>query len=593
MTAQRVSDAMIAERKQKPCAKCGSADHAYLNKSGKRGCEKEDKHLSSEQRELWEQHELNPRNDDATIEARLAVANADVETPGQPLVQPLPVRTVPGSQAPLRQGQLVASAGPAYRGLGSSVRRESKERPSKSDVPSKEFAKPGLSGEHHRANTLVPSKGTLIDKNEGEGEEKKKKERDTISWQRTDDNSGTVGLADIQSTDVDDETHKKAGRAAHAANATGAGVRDIHYQPENRWQPRGMPGGAKVYDHKDLRGPNPATKTAIMAKALQTQEILEGEDKFPARPNHGTKGDSTTIVTNYLRITDIPSYLHNYAVKMMDADNREVTTREQRRYAFSLLAKSDEFRSVSPYWATDLSTFIVSRVDIFNTDKGNPNPAILGQQMLYVVPPYQFKIGYNGVISTKVLQEYTTGKSDNRAYEYIIQALNAIMYRYPNGPLSSVQQIGINKFYLKDPTCDALLGRGLVAKRGYSTSIRAATQQTLLNINTATGAFFAEQSVAKFIQDWFGDTARTPLREQNIRFLGRILKGLKVRVTFSAPKDEKKATLIMDDSGERKQRRRRIMSAGEAATTLEFPYEGTEGTNGRITVKDFFSKGKW
>ena len=296
-------------------------------------------------------------------------------------------------------------------------------------------------------------------------------------------------------------------------------------------------------------------------------------------------------MTNYLKIIT-PSHLHIYVAKLSAADGREIKTREQRRYVFSLLAGSLEFSVLSPYWATDFSTFIVSCVDIFDADEQKPQPAIIGQTRVFVVPPYQITIEYKGVLSTHVLQDYTTGKSDNAAYGDILQAqaLNAIMYRYPNGPLSSVQQVGINKFFLKDPNCDVPLKAGLVAKRGYSTSIRAATQQTLLNINTATSAFFAEQSVAKFIKAWFPRNA-IPLNEQNTKLLGRILKGLKVRVTFSTPKGGKVGTRTMDDSGERKQRRRHIAGTGDVAANLKFPYEGTEGTAGEITVMEFFSKG--
>lgn len=591
MTAQRVKEKLISERKEKPCAKCGSDDHGYIGRSSGKKCPKDDVYLSSEQSKAWANHELNPVNEDASIEARLAVANADMEIAGAPQAQTLPVRAVPGSQPALRQGQASTSAGPAPRGLGSSERRASKERPSQSDVSSGSSNTAATTGEPYQVKTMMPPKGGLMGKDGAEEEEKKV--RDTISWQQINDASEAVGLACIQSANIDDETHKKAGYAAYKADPTGAGIRDIPYQPENRWEPRGMPSGAKVYNHKELKGPHPETKTAITAEGVQTIEMLEAADKFPARPNHGTTGKIITIVTNYLKITDIPSHLHSYSVKMAAADGREITTREQKRYAFSLLADSDEFRSISAYWATDFATFIVSRVDIFNTDKRNSQPATLGQQMLYVVPPYQITIGYNGVISTRVLQEYTTGINDNPAYGYIIQALNAIIYRFPNGPLSSVQQIGINKFYLKDPRCNANLGRGLVAKRGYSTSIRAATQQALLNINTATSAFFAEQSVAKFIQQWFNCNPQKPLDTQSTRFLGRVLKGVKIRVTFSVPQEGKKAIRIMDDNGERRQRRRRITNAGEPAATLTFPYDGPEGTNGRITVREFFSKGEW
>lgn len=81
----------MAERKQKPCEKCGNEDHGYLNKASKRSCPKDDDRLPGELREIWVQHELNPHNEDATVEARIAAANAANEAAGQPQAQTLPI----------------------------------------------------------------------------------------------------------------------------------------------------------------------------------------------------------------------------------------------------------------------------------------------------------------------------------------------------------------------------------------------------------------------------------------------------------------------------------------------------------------------
>ena len=211
------------------------------------------------------QHELNPRHEDATVEARIAVAN---ETAGQPQAQTLPIGTVPGTHAPLGQGQFSASVNAPYRGLGSSERIESKERVSRANVSSGGSDTPMRSREPYQGKTFVPSTGKTVNTNERDREAKK--ERDTISWQQIDDPLETVGLAGAPFANVDAETHKKAGPPAHTANHAGAGIKDIRYDPEKRWEPPRMPRGATVYNHKDLIDQYPEPKTAKMVKALPT-----------------------------------------------------------------------------------------------------------------------------------------------------------------------------------------------------------------------------------------------------------------------------------------------------------------------------------
>ena len=170
LTAQRVKEALISERKQKPCVKCGLDDHGYLNKGGKRSCTKDDNYLRDEQREIWAQHELNPLNEDAVVEARLAAANATVEATGESQAQEIPIRTVPGAEPTLRKGQSSTSSS---RGPGSSVRIESKERPSHPNLSPDVLDTPATSEESSRGKTFVPSNDEVVGKNEGKGKGKK------------------------------------------------------------------------------------------------------------------------------------------------------------------------------------------------------------------------------------------------------------------------------------------------------------------------------------------------------------------------------------------------------------------------------------
>lgn len=200
LTEQRVDEALAAERKQSPCVKCGDNLHIYHNKAGKHSCPKEDNNLRGEQRERWTQHDLNPRNEAAVIEARLAAANAPVEGTGLPQVQSqtLPVLTVPGVQARLRQWQSFSSAGPVSRGLASSERVEEKEQYLPKKFSSGGSITPATPGWGHQGKTFVSSNDIVVGKSDGKGKGIEKPARPKALLVPADyaerKPSGTVGL---------------------------------------------------------------------------------------------------------------------------------------------------------------------------------------------------------------------------------------------------------------------------------------------------------------------------------------------------------------------------------------------------------------
>jgi hypothetical protein len=87
-------------------------------------------------------------------------------------------------------------------------------------------------------------------------------------------------------------------------------------------------------------------------------------------------------------------------------------------------------------------------------------------------------------------------------------------------------QRGDNGYYLKAGADD--LGRGLVANRGYFSTIKPAMGNAITNVNTTMSTFFKPILLSNFI-DTFGAENRTKLE--------CILKGLKVRIEYTRGKD--------------------------------------------------------
>lgn len=108
---------------------------------------------------------------------------------------------------------------------------------------------------------------------------------------------------------------------------------------------------------------------------------------------------------------------------------------------------------------------------------------------------YTFTVTPNGTVPTTELLRYLASTaidpSDFTAKNDAVQALNIIVARTPNlNP--EIYQSGQNKFF-KYPSNTAAyidLGEGLIAVRGYFSSVRTSTSRVLLNLNAQVSPFY-------------------------------------------------------------------------------------------------------
>jgi eukaryotic translation initiation factor 2C len=262
-------------------------------------------------------------------------------------------------------------------------------------------------------------------------------------------------------------------------------------------------------------------------KALEDKLVLSTKgqmtiDGFPGRKSYGTKGKPVTLRTNYFhvqlahevdkKVAEKP--LHRYAIDY--ADNE--MPKPKKRRAVEQILKMPAFQKLTH--ATDFAATIVTIEKL--------DDAVLKKTDLEVVLPVKgsdkpldapandapehvkkararntvkFKITLVGSFNLRDLSSFINSTSSQALYgdyQNLVQMLNIIMCKAPN-EANAVAKLPGNKFYPHagllgeggHPRVEAVdLAGGLVALRGYYSSVRCATGRILLNLNVTSGAFY-------------------------------------------------------------------------------------------------------
>lgn len=119
------------------------------------------------------------------------------------------------------------------------------------------------------------------------------------------------------------------------------------------------------------------------------------------------------------------------------------------------------------------------------------------------------------------------------AKEEIVQALNIVMAKQVNEDTGVVAH-GQNKYFVLENNPASLTG-GLVALRGYYSSIRISNARILLNLNACTSAFYGAVPLWRLMADFLGGIAPHGTDVWNralVKKLQSFLRLLKVETTY-------------------------------------------------------------
>ena len=357
-------------------------------------------------------------------------------------------------------------------------------------------------------------------------------------------------------------------------------------------------------------------------KGLSLSTLSLAAFQLPLRPGHGVKGKVVHLRTNYFKMTiNAGKKLFKYNLTLTAKRKEPVKNSKppaiplersrKRRQALALLFQEPDFRSMDHGVATDYGSIIITSKELPLDGEETKEYAIVYREVEDREPAsnpiiYTFKLTYGGLIPTTELLRYlastTTDPSDFRGKDDAIQALNIIVARTPNfNP--GVFQSGTNKFfhYPTDPNTYDNLGNGLIAVRGYYSSVRTSTLRTLLNVNAQTSPFYPAISVPELI-------ARHGGMEHNWLAIESFIRLLRVKTKYMKHKDgteavkvktilglsekwddvvDKKGNVVIDEKGKvKKIRDTKVRPLGAQKTSFRCEELGNQD----ITVEQYFKK---
>ena len=375
------------------------------------------------------------------------------------------------------------------------------------------------------------------------------------------------------------------------------------------------PGGEttpskKVHDKEDAVV---ASNKELSLDALSLKDL----PPLPLRPGYGTDGRVIHLRTNYFAMQIDPNKLiYKYTVDIKaerkkrsgdGMEQEEPKAGRKQRQAFAILFEEPEFRNLHPGLATDYANTILTSTPLkLGPTKSRVFNIVYRDVEDRIAPPnatrYSFTITEAGTVPTQELLRYlastTTDPSDFAGKADAVQALNIIVARTPNFE-PQVFQSGQNKFY-RYPIAqnDYLdLTGGLIAVRGYYSSVRTATARTLLNLNAQTSPFYPACGMIELINNFGPHNGWLNVEKfiQKLRVKTEYLKDKKKQI-------EVKVKTIQGFSHQRRQTRdertgqtRRVGNAEfdhGSAKTIRFDCSEFPGDS-PISVQQYFLKSKF
>jgi len=311
------------------------------------------------------------------------------------------------------------------------------------------------------------------------------------------------------------------------------------------------------------------------------------KDAGNLRTGYGSGGSGTNIVTNYVAVNAMPNELFEYRVEPIKAlekqsdkedsvpKEREISRRSEKRRIFEALRLRPELGlSNSQDWATDLdSIWSIRRLftgdfcDIQDLTYVKQSGREASLPLLTVKFRHRLSLGHG-------TYDLIGERNDNREPLLVIKALNAIIsHAVCQRNATDLHQVGVNRFFLKAGWKD--IGTGLLAHRGYFTSIRPGTDRVLLNVNTATSAFFEPILVSDFIK-----TMREKPYHKNDKDIEKMLRGVTVRITYDRP--------VTDGINRNAEENRRKVIAGLGLSVSQQKFYTDESDARGTFVWDFY-----
>jgi hypothetical protein len=253
--------------------------------------------------------------------------------------------------------------------------------------------------------------------------------------------------------------------------------------------------------------------------------------KIPC-PREGFAQSDFTVYTNHFAVKLPETAIYQYQVIGMNSADKKAPPREKRKSMMDEFITSCRSLHLNRNdFATDGMSLIVSWVDLrplFGVNFANapPKTELFSQDLLlraaskknpgkYPEQKRTLKLMYMGVVPTNELiraskgeaahllvepqEEIEADANDERVHTIsATHAINLIIARSTRATDHSVFQVGRNKLYLETEKED--IGSGLVAYKGFTSTLRVGMGEPLINVSLATTAFYSSIYVDEFLR---------------------------------------------------------------------------------------------
>ncbi|KAL9005566.1 MAG: hypothetical protein Q9188_001658 [Gyalolechia gomerana] len=323
---------------------------------------------------------------------------------------------------------------------------------------------------------------------------------------------------------------------------------------------------------------------------------------LPSRPSYGTKGRPIVVRTNYFHLLTKPGgatifrYQMDFEPSLKDEKTGRVNRRKTRRLVELLFSDNTNLQSAGV--ATDYSKLIVTAHKLplgsaggitipqkyWEAEDDGPSPNS---------KTYKVKISDEFPMPLQQLLDYVSSPPGVTSAGFdkaeVIQALNIIMTRTASENRSIYGGGNQKKFFTYPTDRNAWydLGSGLIALKGFYTSVRTSTSRLLVNINVANAAFYPVSNLLGLMR------LHTPNRANDSRSgLEGFISRLKVSHTYiRAKKNDPNSSIKRVKTVQGFSHPRAGQNFPPLGNAKQITFECTEiQATGKISVERYFEK---
>ncbi|KAF2812260.1 Piwi-domain-containing protein [Mytilinidion resinicola] len=378
---------------------------------------------------------------------------------------------------------------------------------------------------------------------------------------------------------------------------------------------RGGFGGGPVAVFGNGTFPQPDPEVTKLEDASTKMDLsaqmsdLSVADRLPRRPGYGTLGKKIVLWANYFPLTPAdksPKYLYRYSVAFQPEGT--ATPKPKKKRLIEMLLSQPPFQGTTA--ASDGAQIIITTDKVtlngrqsfdlvWHAQGAEPIPAPtagepparaaarkrnLRKLLVEELPP----------VSVGDLLKDISFQGGGGYYPLRMETIQALNILLSQGPTSKANHAvgGGNKFYpfANPELVQADLGQGLLALRGFYSSVRTGVRRIIVNINVATGAFYKPGPLMTLLTEFNGGPPKDALQSARIAAFAKKLR-IKTRYLIDLdvngkPKKDKNGPV-------RKEKIHTIaeMSArGQNATNTHFDYTNPSGATQRLTVAAYFQQ---